>query len=44
VVVSKKEKGFIEELLVDPSISKKLLLNTNIPLMTCRLEGYNYST
>jgi len=43
LVVSKKEKGFVEELLVDPSITKKLLLNTRIPLMTCRLEGYNYS-
>ncbi len=43
LVVSTKEKGFIEELLVDPSVSKKLVLNTSTPLLTCRLEGYCYS-
>lgn len=43
LVVSTKEKGFIEELLVDPSVSKKLVLNTSTPLLTCRLEGYSYS-
>lgn len=43
LVVSTKEKGFLEELLVDPSVSKKLVLNTSTPLLTCRLEGYSYS-
>lgn len=43
LVVATKEKGFIEELLVDPSVSKKLVLNTSTPLLTCRLEGYSYS-
>lgn len=39
LVVSAREKGFVEELLVDPSISKKILLNTKIPLLSCRLMG-----
>lgn len=43
LVVSTKEKGFIEELLIDPSVSKKLVLNTGTPLLTCRLAGYGYS-
>jgi nucleotide-binding universal stress UspA family protein len=40
LVVSAKEKGFLEELLVDPSLTKKLLLNTKMPLLSCRLAGY----
>lgn len=43
LVVSAKEKSFIEEFLIDPSISKKLLLNVSMPLLSCRLTGYCYS-
>ncbi len=41
LVVSSRERGFIEELLVDPSISQKLLLRVNMPLLSYRLPGYS---
>lgn len=36
LAVLAREKGVVERLLVDPSISKRLLLRATIPLMICR--------
>ena len=38
LIVSTRERGFLEQLIINPSITKKLVVETNIPLLVYHLH------
>ena len=38
LIVSARHRGFLEEFLINPSVTKKLILNTHIPLLVYHLN------